>query len=217
MITTNVKAPVSLPLGQIVAFDVSAEDYLERYDAQHCEWVKGVVVKMAPVSAKHDDLTGYLRELFRAYFALRPIGVVRSEPFVLRIETTPSYRSPDLQVILNDNPGELTDTAMIGPADICIEVVSPGSVAIDHGEKFEEYEAAGVREYWIVDPLREECRFYRLQNGGRYAPVQPDDDGSYYTPLLPRFALHVPTLWQSVLPDIIEVVQMAQSWFADDT
>ncbi|MBN1965507.1 MAG: Uma2 family endonuclease [Anaerolineae bacterium] len=217
MVETLINPSVTLPGGQIIALDVSAEDYLEQYAEHHYEWVKGVVVKMAPVSAKHDDLTGYLRELFRAYFALHPIGIVRSEPFVLRIETTPSYREPDLQVILNDNPGELTDTAMIGPADICIEVVSPGSVAIDHGEKFEEYEAAGVREYWIVDPLREECRFYRLQESGRYATFQPDEADTYHTPLLPHFALHVPTLWQSTLPDFFAVGKLVQGWFTDET
>lgn len=67
--------------------------------------------------------------------------------------------------------------AIIGPADICIEVVSEERIARDHGEKFAEYEKAGVREYWIVDPLRDTCRFNRLNEAGVYIPVGPGQDG----------------------------------------
>lgn len=63
-----------------------------------------------------------------------------------------TVREPDVQVILDNYPGEFTEIGMIGPADICIEIVSPESVTRDRGEKFSEYEQAGVTEYWIIDP-----------------------------------------------------------------
>jgi len=109
-------------------------------------------------------------------------------------------REPDLLVILNTNTHELTDTYMSGPADICIEVVSEGSIDTDHGDKFKEYEKGGVPEYWIIDPLHTETRFYRLNPSGRYVRQSEDPEGNYHTPALPGFALHVPTLWQSALP-----------------
>lgn len=56
----------------LIATGISREDYLARYAATFHEWVRGDVIKTSPVSGRHDDLTGYLREIFRAYFALRP-------------------------------------------------------------------------------------------------------------------------------------------------
>jgi Uma2 family endonuclease len=138
--------------------------------------------------------------LFEAYFDLRPIGKIRQEPFVMRIREHDVAREPDIQIILEVNYSRLQPTYMDGPADSCIEVVSLESVRRDHGEKFEEYELGGVNEYWIIDPLCDESRFYRLNAEGRYIAVREDADGYYQTPLLPGFKLHVPTLWEELLP-----------------
>jgi Uma2 family endonuclease len=173
--------------------------------------VKGEVIKLSPVSDEHDLLAIYLRIVFDTYFSFNPIGRAKNASFVMRLEE--SYHEPDIQVILDTNPGEFTKTGMLGPADICIEVVSPESVARDYGKKFEEYEKAGVREYWIIDPLRQECRFHRLQESKLYALIAPDTDGFYRTPLLPKLALHVPTLWAAELPNPIEIVRAVEAMF----
>ena len=94
--------------------------------------------------------------------AYNPIGRVLGEPFVMRLPEFPKRRrEPDLMVVLQSNPNKLTETYMDGAADICIEIVSPGTVGTDHGAKLYEYEKGGVQEYWIIDPIRDECRFYR--------------------------------------------------------
>ncbi len=184
----------------------SFEEYLERYAGDYYELVEGQVVKMSPISAIHDAIAFYLRLLLTAYFELRPIGVVKSGPFVMKLTAIDVHREPDLQVILKTNPSQLTETFMDGPADICIEVVSPESVARDHGKKFEEYEKGKVPEYWIVDPIHRECRFYRLDDKGHYARFTEDEHGLYRTPALPDLALHVPTLWQDELPGPVAVI-----------
>lgn len=176
----------SRPLGQIVAAGVSADEYMERYAARH-------------------------GDLLKAYFALNPTGRVLGAPFIMRVDATESRREPDLPVILKTNPGELTETYMHGPADICVEIVSAESVARDYGEKFEEYEAGGVREYWILDPIRSQTHFYRLDENGIYRLILPDAEGNYRTPLLPGLVLHVPTLWQDTLPDLVTIVEAARA------
>ena len=186
---------------------VSAEAYMERYAHDYYEWVEGELFKMHPVSLRHDDLSQYLADIFRAYFALNPIGIVRLAPFVMRVDATKSRREPDLQVILESNPGDLTDTAMVGPADICVEIVSLESAARDRGEKFIEYEKGGVKEYWLIDPHHEEAIFYRLNEKEIYKSIALDKSGDYQTPALPGLRLHVPTLWQEKLPGIISIVE----------
>ncbi len=202
--------------GQVAEAHISFEEYLANYAADFYEWVGGAVVKMAPVSLNHDSITTYLRQLLETYFELRPIGRVVAAPFVLHLPAIDRSREPDLQVILQTNTGELTATYMNGPADICIEVVSPESVSRDHGAKFEEYERGSVREYWIVDPLHQECRFYRLGEAGRYARQAEDAEGNYRTPALPGLALHVPTLWREKLPGPLAVAEAVRAMLAEN-
>jgi Uma2 family endonuclease len=158
----------------------------------------------------------YLENLLQTYMSLRPIGQVLGEPFVLRLDTPEkrTRREPDLMVVLDENPHELTETYMDGPADICIEIVSEESSDRDHGEKFSEYERAGVREYWIVDPLRNQCRFNRLNENGTYDLIYPIKD-TYTSPLLPDLKITVSTLWQTPLPRLTEVVAAVQAMLKD--
>ena len=211
-INTPIERKIS---GEIIATGVSFEDYLEHYAANFCEWVDGEVIRMSPVHDYHDKLSLYLAVLLEAYFEIKPIGTVRHDPFVMKLAEINVSREPDLQVILNTNPGTLTPTYMDGPADICIEIVSPESVTRDHGEKFEEYEKGGVPEYWIIDAIHKETRFYRLNEEGIYVRQVEDADGNYRTPNLPGLVLHVATLWQQNLPGPIAVGRAVQAMLND--
>jgi Uma2 family endonuclease len=153
---------LSLKSGQIIAADVSFEEYLEKYAADFCELVEGNVIKMSPIHEDNDKLTRYLANLLDAYLEIRPIGQIRIAPFVVKVSTDSPKREPDLQIILNTNLGKLRPTYMEGPTDICIEIISPGSVEEDRGTKFSEYEKGGVGEYWIFDPIHKEALCYRL-------------------------------------------------------
>jgi len=204
-------AAISTISGEVIATSVSLDEYMEKYAADFCEWVGGTVIKMSPATLRHVLLSSYLLVLFQTYFAFRPIGKLVAAPFVMKLAESGRSREPDLQIILNTNPGELTATAMNGPADICIEIVSPESDERDYGEKFVEYEKAGVREYWIIDSLRDMTTFYRQNDVRRYIRQAEDQDGNYLTPLLPGFALPVSTLWADPLPTPPEIVQAVEA------
>lgn len=196
----------------ILAEGVSVEEFMQQYAGQHCEWIAGRVIRMSPASLRHQLMIDYLSDVLRFYFTFTPIGQRITAPFVMLLPDVPARRrEPDIQVILESNPGALHDTYMEGPADICIEVVSPESNARDHGEKFDEYERGGVPEYWIVDPIRRECRFYRRGDDGVYLRQTPDADDNYTTPALPGLKLHVPTLWQDVLPDPVQTLEAVRA------
>ena len=186
----------------VIALDVSLDEYLEIYAAQHCEWVEGVVIRMSPAGLKHNELLNYLYSFFRYYFKLRPIGKVISQPFPVHLPAFPRRcREPDLMIVLNASAAEVRDTFVEGIPEICIEIVSPESGERDHGEKFIEYETGGVPEYWVLDPIRRDSRFYRLNNNKVYVPQPVDRQGNYRTPALPELVIHIPTLWEDELPD----------------
>jgi Uma2 family endonuclease len=88
----------------------------------------------------------------------------------------------------------------MGPADICVEIISPESIERDYHTKKEEYEKGGVREYWIIDWIEQECTFYRLDENGVYIMVELNEGETFTSEILPNLSIHVPTLWQAKLP-----------------
>ena len=57
---------------------------------------------------------------------------------------------------------KLDDRGCNGAPDWIIEVVSPGTKRMDYGIKLIKYRTAGVREYWIVNPLKRTVNVYDL-------------------------------------------------------
>jgi len=61
------------------------------------------------------------------------------------------------------DPGKLTDRGCTGAPDWIVEVISPGNSSHDYVRKLNLYMDAGVREYWIVDPLSTKIFVYHLE------------------------------------------------------
>lgn len=197
--------------GEIVATDISIDEYMEKYAPQHCEYFEGAVIRMSPGSRLHNRHVYFLYALIDIYFSMRPIGEILGQPFVMRLAEFPTRRrEPDLLIVLDNNPGTLNETYMDGPADICIEVISKESSARDRGVKFTEYELGGVQEYWLLDSLRKGHEFYRRTDEGIYMPQSLNEQSEYTTPLLPDFRLHVPTLWTDPLPTTADAFARVQ-------
>jgi Uma2 family endonuclease len=74
------------------------------------------------------------------------------------------------------------------------------------GEKFSDYEAAGIREYWLIDPRRKDAAFYQCDDG-LYSRGSIDADGIYRSKVLPGFWLRVDWLWQQPLPSVSEITR----------
>ena len=68
---------------------------------------------------------------------------------------------PDVFVICQPDDDRMDNDKYInGAPDLIIEVLSPSTRRKDMFTKLHKYEAAGVREYWIVDPNKEKVIVY---------------------------------------------------------
>jgi Uma2 family endonuclease len=74
-------------------------------------------------------------------------------------------RRPDLLYFTARRRKLIGKKAMEGAPDLCVEVLSPGSVEIDREDKFKQYAAGGVAFYWIIDPQDRTVQAYRLARG----------------------------------------------------
>ena len=54
-----------------------------------------------------------------------------------------------------------------------VEILSPGNTKKEKKNKFELYEEAGVREYWLVEPSDDSVLIYVLNKDERYIGLQP--------------------------------------------
>ena len=86
------------------------------------------------------------------------------------------------------------------PPDLCVEVLSPPTIQYDRTEKFDLYQAAGVRFYWIVDPMERTLEAYKLVNG--IYVLSGHGSGSAVLKLPPFEDLEIPlaTLWRPTIP-----------------
>ena len=81
-----------------------------------------------------------------------------------------NWVEPDISVICD--PDKLTDRGCSGAPDFIVEVVSPGSRRMDYAHKVSLYLESGVREYWIVDPLKKCTTVYlNEQDPSEFAPI----------------------------------------------
>ena len=122
----------------------------------------------------------------------------------MRIVPGRSSREPDLLFVARDHRDRIADKRVEGPADLVVELISDDSVTRDRVDKSREYEAAGIPEYWLLDPRPRQQRadFYQLTGAGTYRPVSPDADGRYHSVVVPGFWLRPDWLWQDPLPAV---------------
>ena len=57
-----------------------------------------------------------------------------------------------------------SDEGCKGAPDWIIEIVSPSSRAMDYNKKLFKYRTAGVREYWIVDLMKQLIMIYNFEH-----------------------------------------------------
>lgn len=199
--TVSINAPSSLPKMTYEEFLAWAED------GTHVEWVDGEVITMSPASQRHQLIVNFLVSLLQHFVESRQLGLVLSAPFQMRLTTRPSGREPDVLFVSREHLGQLKDSYLEGPADLAVEIISPESRARDRGDKYYEYEQAGVREYWLIDPQRKQAEFYLLGDDGIYRLAAVGNDGIFHSRVLDGLYLRVEWLWQEPLPTLLSVLK----------
>ncbi len=171
----------------------------------NAEWVNGEVQLKMPISGDHDEIQFWFRAVIQNFVERRKLGKVRGPQFTIRLPQKPSRRDPDVMFVADAQLSKLGTTFLDGPADLIIEVISPESTQRDYHEKYFEYEAAGVREYWIVDPLSQTVSVYTLSPAGRYQRIEAKN-GRLSSVVLPDFWINEADPFKNPLPDVQQLL-----------
>lgn len=140
-------------------------------EGERAELIDGKLYMMAPPNRRHQKIVSELHYQISDYIRRRQGACeVYPAPFAVFLnEDQRNYVEPDLSVICDLN--KLTDKGCVGAPDWIIEVASPGSQQMDYGVKLFKYRTAGVREYWIVNPMKNTITvfdFDKEEHSGQY-------------------------------------------------
>lgn len=153
----------------------TSEDYWSLPEGHRAELINGQFYDMAPPSRIHQELVSELTQAIGAYIKSKGGRCkVYPAPFAVNLEAEDkNWVEPDVSVICDKN--KLTDSGCLGAPDLIIEVVSPSSRKMDYVLKNALYEQAGVKEYWIVDPLKKAATVFRYQEDTSFMTFYPFD------------------------------------------
>jgi Uma2 family endonuclease len=104
--------------------------------------------------------------------AKKNLGEVTTGPVDVFLDKENIFQ-PDVVFVAKENSAILHEDGIHGAPDLVIEILSPGSKKLDLTKKKDAYEKAGVKEYWIVEPLTKETIGYQL-NMGTYALLKKE-------------------------------------------
>ena len=141
----------------------TTEDIYALPEGQRAELIDGQMYMMAPPNTNHQRLVMNLSAEIRDYIKKNHGSCeVFPAPFAVFLnEDDTNYVEPDISVICDRV--KLTDNGCAGAPDWIIEIVSPSSTRMDYFVKLFKYRTAGVREYWIVNPMKKTVQTYSFQ------------------------------------------------------
>ena len=141
-------------------------DYASWDDDNRYELIDGEVFMMSAPSVEHERIS---RELFvqLANFLKGKQCEVFDAPFDVCLsgkgDEDDTVVQPDILVICDKT--KLDKQKCNGAPDMIIEIISPSSTKHDRLRKFNKYKQAGVREYWIADPVDQSIAVHILESG----------------------------------------------------
>ena len=180
-------------------------DFLELIrEDQKADLLDGVIYLASPENADHNDLLRWLTVVLDLFIEERRLGrlTINKVAYRLSDRTAPE---PDLAFVAANRLDRIKPGYVDGPPDLAVEIVSPDSVDRDYEEKRRRYEAAGVLEYWIIDPLESTATFL-VREGDAFAE-QVSNEHVYQSRVLEGFELDTRWLFQRPLPATMPIVR----------
>ena len=137
-------------------------DYTAIDDGLRYELIHGRLIMAPAPKIKHQNTSGNLHLLIASYVKKKKLGTVLAAPTDVILDNH-STLQPDILFVAMERREIIEPHAIVGPPDLIVEIISPGSVEQDRYEKKGLYEQHGVQEYWLVDPENKSVEILALK------------------------------------------------------
>ena len=169
--------------------------YKEITEDQKAEFINGEIIMHSPARERHSAAKDHLQTLLQTHARLHGSGIVRGEK-ALCVFPRNDYE-PDVCFFGLGKSGRITaDTLKYPIPDLIAEILSESTEHVDRGQKFEDYLAHGVGEYWIIDPYAEVLEQY-VAREGEYLLAQKSSTGEVRSAVVVGFVIPVRALFDA--------------------
>jgi Uma2 family endonuclease len=138
----------------------SVDDYLSLDGPYLVEYLQGSLQILPMPTALHQAIAFVLANLLVAWSKPDPLARTKLASFRVRLNDK-LFREPDVCFMRGINAQRRNNRFWIG-ADLVAEIISDSNKAHDLQTKLAEYAAAGIPEYWIIDPDRKTIGMFML-------------------------------------------------------
>lgn len=175
------------------------KDYLSWEFSERVELLKGYIARMSPApTSRHQEISSNLHGSLWFYLKKKSCKVYAA-PFDVYL---PSIKGdgetvvqPDLCVICDTS--KIKKQGCVGSPDLVIEILSLGNSRKEMSAKFQIYEQAGVREYWVVFPYEQVIQQYILQDDKFHSlPISEKTIKSF---ILEGFEVDIDTIFDTIV------------------
>lgn len=184
--------------GTYAGLRVSVDEYLDLpEDGNRYQLINGVILMSPRAVPIHQEVAGEVFFQLRAFLRSRKIGRAFQEIDVVLDSSVQGglIYSPDVIFVRNEHVPK-KNKPLMGPPDLAVEVISPGSRRLDTKTKRDDYERFDVQEYWLIDPEREKYTFFRLKSG-KYVEITPGAD-HFNSEAVPGFVVDLVALREAM-------------------
>ena len=181
-------------------------DYYKWQFEERVELIKGKIFRMSPApNPYHQVLAGDIHTSINVFLRKKPCKVFIA-PFDVRLPRKSvddaeiiTVLQPDICVICDLK--KIDRRGCVGAPDLVVEVLSPGNSTKELRNKYDVYEEAGVKEYWVVSPQNQTFMIYTLiDKKFQLSPVKMPGD-TITSVVLPGFELDLTELFKDIDPD----------------
>jgi Uma2 family endonuclease len=171
------------------------------------EFINGEIIFHSPVKLKHNEANGNVYKLLDTFCIENDLGFVGIEK--LLVSLTRNDYEPDVCFWKQSRAKDFTEDQMQFPApDLVVEVLSKSTANNDRTTKYEDYEAHGVKEYWIIDPSKQTIEQYVLSHK-KYELIFKGKEGMLECVAVKNFKIPVKAIFDKrltnkVLNDILK-------------
>ncbi len=162
-------------------------DYLLWKFEERVELIKGKIFKMSAPTVNHQRIVRKLSTAIDIFLKGKTCEVFIA-PFDVRlpnknitVNNIYTVVQPDLCVVCDLE--KIDAKGCVGAPDWVIEILSPGNSKKEVRYKYQLYEEAGVREYWVVRPEENEINIYVLEEGV-FRALPPFVKGDIINPII---------------------------------
>jgi Uma2 family endonuclease len=174
-------------------------------DHQKADLIDGIIYMASPDNTNANLLCGWLFTLLTIFVHRKKSGKVYAFRVAFRLDDR-NGPEPDIGFVKKSRLRLVKRGHVAGRPDVAMEIVSPESVNRDYEKKRQQYEKAGVPEYWIIDEMKKKVLLLRLDKEGHYQEVQARD-GILQSKVIKGFWLREAWLWKKTLPDPLAILK----------